>query len=981
MDAIYLKLNQRLLGLQKNDEYVKAQESIANYLTLIMASEFWWRLRCRNDAEKHMNAIVSANTNTAMRAAMKGVTRLAFDNEAERSTYEQILDQLAAIQYQRNIFTHVDSFRFDTEGLPAISKIENSLRKIVTLATEKKVFPALSGWMPVIPISRGESILKCKAFRLPDDIIGEHSYVWMDFEIPLDTPEFQRNGVRSESEMQLGRLYFLKENNLLGGEDQITSAYPFVKVELKEGSLGWDYSSIWLFQSVLHRQNGACKGVDVLRKAEDVRLEIEYIPEFAISGCAVDNIYLKPAQVNYPITNVYAANWKSWIETNKARGAIKAVKNHLREGAQIVYLYGAGGIGKTAAVQKLLLEYDNPEKRYDYLVFLSAKKTEWGTSGKAREILYQNGHQSFGDLESLRLALRNIFRERDAQDGQKENHSEIGNTQEQTEKPLFEGKSILLVLDDFESVEESEQERIYEYLRTEFQSVDRKKLRQVIITCRTNPTEGHKAMVALGKLNEEEAAFFAIECADGMDSNRRDCYKAALGEAYRNKDVTGQQCQKRRVLVAQTMGLPLLIRQLVLKDPQAVIQEIMGLAPDIVEYLMKDTYKYLNSGDLKRIAVIALFLTEKMDKCSIERLQYVWDRVDNGEEIRVESYLDKMDAYGVLWYDKYATRNKLFGFAGDMRQWIAKGSEAARNGRQQAAWMRQFIKKGYEQDPEQDANLSPEGEKLAKWLGDYHDCTIPECLLRQLHNTVRCWYESRGRVTRYREECCGSGEILDANYREEELAGDMQLLGSTILRDPKSEAWQKRSVIQLILQVCLDFADDKETSALKDWLEDTLGSALALDDMSWYIELCRMLLPEHPELIKDEHSQQEIIKSLRRIGRNMTPSEDEENLLILWNTILFFEECAASGICLIPDLIQSFAERSSSLLFMCGRQQLLVEEMKALDAHMRLVVDALDGQDPCVPMLRHSLETWDSVISAHSGNRTAPKLFFGSAVG
>ena len=872
MDHIYQYLAQERRFHEKNEMiYSGVQESMYLYLTRVVASEFWWRLRIldKDDLiEEHIYGVKDAN---ATLQGLKRVAGTAISNQSHLTLYGELFKMLDQFRRERNDSTHHYKYRLTDTITVSIKECDKLLKNISNSILKNPIFPVgiTPDWKPLIPIGEDNGMLNCLVYdQEEDDLLGTTTYCWRERLISKDTPEFRRNGLTSNSCLQKRRLYFYKEpdHHEIGGLPEVSCAYPFVQIEVAKNRQS--LSSIWLYDSIALRANGSCKGTDILGTDKSGKRDIAYVPELVL-GHSSNNPYLMDVEHDnyrnpYPLRNLYKTNYPQWMENASSAKVIRQIVKHLKDGVPLIYVYGQGGIGKTAAIQRMLeTEYYKPFPAYrlpiySYLIFLSAKKKEWNDDKGIVPVNYGNGYQTFSDLISLRTCLRNIFAP--GVSGLCQNPAD--------EKDWYQGKTILLVLDDFESIEdEAEREKIRKYLNDVFRANTAKyNKRQTIITCRVAPSQGHSANVELMPLTEHESAAFANFCAKRMRGGREDHYRRELGDADQPDALTGQQHTKRKRLHKLTQGLPLVIRALVCSDKEARIEENSRTNQDLLDYLFSRTYTYLGTEEKQKLAFLASILTTNAEQNCIERLQFVWNFGEFSQNHNISDMLEDLYTYGVLVSDSAKTT---FSFPDQ--------------------YMRKYIEMGYANDKL--INISDNCRNLADWLSREQQLSIPECLLLQLKKTVYIWYDVQQNISHYLDNLHGVAFTgLDQNHKPGDLLKDMILLYRAIAKVQEADPYILRSAVQLIVQVYCD--DPSKAEILLDDIlypltESELGTCYAMEVVRYSL------------LISRQRDKAPVINKLiaeTLMNRSWQKRSDyRDRLLVLWNTMLLIEDMAAHG--------------------------------------------------------------------------------------
>ncbi|NTY41147.1 NB-ARC domain-containing protein [Burkholderia diffusa] len=186
---------------------------------------------------------------------------------------------------------------------------------------------------------------------------------------------------------------------------------------------------------------------------------------------------------NGTIVNIYENNYRKYIETDIVRKIVKFLKTN--ESTVFATLWGHGGVGKTASIQRVcesLLSADS--RAFDYIVFVSAKDRQINIYTGAIEPI-EGGVDSFDQV--IAFTNRIVFQV-DSHDPQL--------------LVTFNGR-LLLVLDDYETFPAQEQEKLVEFVK----SLNISHHKVVITTRSANHITGEEIEV-LELSKEETLSFF-----------------------------------------------------------------------------------------------------------------------------------------------------------------------------------------------------------------------------------------------------------------------------------------------------------------------------------------------------------------------------------------------------------------------------------------------------------------------------------------
>lgn len=908
MDQNYIFLWKQLKNSTDNLQKANAQIRLYLYLLLLANSEVWWRLRCRDEAAL-LERMYDVKDACAMLGTLGDAFSTAFSDQEQINFYQTLLNLLNQCRYERNRLIHEDTMKISDDATnQRIAQIDTLLQNIAEHCIRGGYFPPLDPhWLPMVPVSRHENSITCMICKRQfDPVLDMIYYTWTSEDFPEDTPEFMYNDQRSASHLTEGRLYFYRprQEGSLGSTFQITCAYPFVQIKFDPNSK--TFTRLWLFDSVSVRANGSCRGVDLMAIGQH-QGNLGYIPEISKTQTSSENPYLAVPGPGEPIRNHYVQNHCAWRDTKSAQKAIKTIYNALRDGTPLVYLYGRGGIGKTATVQHMMMEKycrsysgkdtntdtntdtstdknKNTSKNpiYDYLIFLSAKKKAWNPTSGLTSIEYKDATQFFHDHASLHAALCNLF--------------PLNAGESLPESSRYADKKILLVLDDFESIEQSEQEKILSYLQEHFMT-GRGKHHQIIITCRTAPAEGEALNVHLQEMNWWDTASFAQFCAEQIDSTRDITYRQALGTASNAQDLTREQSENRTLLQKLTQGTPLVTRILVFNTPDAKFEQYKsGLSDNLLNYLMKDTYNYLETSERKQVAALCTFLTrdtESPEPCPIARLEYVWKQQDGSDADALRKILSLLQKYGILYLEPWKDPPKTFRFS----------SQSVRKHIQSAYLSCKAMSEipGAGSDP---SILAPNIQALAEWLAERPNSTIQDALIYQFQRRLKSCYALDNQLDYYHSTLHGINDMPCLENKTSAILIEELITLYHCISDI-DEKYQ-RALLQQLLQVyydrpCVTAAD------LGKIISHITSDRTVSPSTIYATEITRLCLSaSHDSNVLDDFQGainqlfQAIQDSTRR--KQYTFDDPRNILLIAWDTMLLIQDLFYYNIAIPPYL-------------------------------------------------------------------------------
>lgn len=196
--------------------------------------------------------------------------------------------------------------------------------------------------------------------------------------------------------------------------------------------------SIYVFQSLEDKLSGKTKN-SRLFKSETMYINVSEL----VSICSQESDRRR-ISANGTYMNYYECNYKKYISTPIEKN-IKEFLLKNRSNVQAT-IWGHGGVGKTACVQNVCMElFDDFQGYFSYIVFVSAKDRQYDTSlGKIAAI---EGIRTY--TEVLDKVLSVIY---------DEEYEESISEKEERIKSL--SSRILIVIDDYETFEDTEKTRI-----------------------------------------------------------------------------------------------------------------------------------------------------------------------------------------------------------------------------------------------------------------------------------------------------------------------------------------------------------------------------------------------------------------------------------------------------------------------------------------------------------------------------------------
>ena len=397
---------------------------------------------------------------------------------------------------------------------------------------------------------------------------------------------------------------------------------PFIHIEKPE--------KIYIFQSISELLLGRIQ----YNRVDDDENTIKFTKdwdELCEDISSTDGV--KEKTPNKTIINRFENNFNRFIEVGVVKDKITSYLTGNKKGNSVaVTVWGHGGVGKTATVQRICdnLKTDLKLKRdekFDYIIFLSAKDRRINLHTGKVEAIDDNRIDSY---ESLIRKVNLILFNKDSAIPEK----------------IIEFKNrMLLIIDDYETFESDERQKIRDFIeRLENQ------YHKVIITTR-NKFLSVGSEVPTGELNEVETSDF-LKAIMSSHLGYPDSFISSL-----ERDI---QTNKNRFLVHQiTTGRPLFIfifanylaqkgsLQTALKDDK--IKSIKS-NEEAIKFLFGRVYQQLGDDSLaKDIFCVIGRLTPQESLTSLTKhISYVLNQKD---EILFNTSLEKLQNLKIIEID------------------------------------------------------------------------------------------------------------------------------------------------------------------------------------------------------------------------------------------------------------------------------------------------------------------------------------------
>lgn len=323
--------------------------------------------------------------------------------------------------------------------------------------------------------------------------------------------------------------------------------------------------------------------------------------EFAHLTIANDGI--KVLTANGTIRNIYDNNYNHYIDV----GIRVEIQNFLERSKSSVCatLWGHGGIGKTATIQKVCDYFANKSnKTFDYIIFISAKDRKYN---------YYKGCIETIDAEittyhDVITRLNRIIFDKVSND---------------VEDILNYAGKLLLVIDDYESFAKEEAEKLTDFIK----KMDINHHKVVITTRAASYTFGQE--IKANELNVDKTFDFLSSIIKSENYHLSEIDKVKLNEA-------NIKCQIHNI----TSGRPLFIFQLAVLIAQrglseALIQDVKS-GENAIQFLYGRLYGYLSEAAQDLFVVLGMLVTKDDMTNVLDKAKYILN-MESREDIFISS--------------------------------------------------------------------------------------------------------------------------------------------------------------------------------------------------------------------------------------------------------------------------------------------------------------------------------------------------------
>lgn len=394
---------------------------------------------------------------------------------------------------------------------------------------------------------------------------------------------------------------------------------------------------------------------------------------------AMNEEYRKKSSINGTIMTQFTPNYKKYFEV----GLSSTIREFIGENdsSVVAVLWGNGGVGKTACIQKMCEDLysentDLKEREFDYIVFVSAKDRCYNpVSGEICDIEDSNKtYYSIINTIHRTMTGNDLSCSENSDDFQK-----FVETIRNTTSVEKSRRTMLLVVDDFETFPDEEKKKIDKFVHT----LDIKKHKVIITTRNVQLIDGIRIQVS--NLTEEQTvSFLKIQIQENYPNFCKDFAQILKIEDGEN-----------RIYEATGKGIPILILQwqhlFVQKPSDDTLYKKLLETETAIEFMTGRVYDSLNKDPKLVYATISLVIDKSL-QFSKSRLKEICkkyittdDSFDEAlrelEDLHIVEQLQengfKSDAIYRVYMDSYVNdmKNKFENLEKSVRDSI-KGSNA-----------------------------------------------------------------------------------------------------------------------------------------------------------------------------------------------------------------------------------------------------------------------------------------------------------------
>lgn len=378
-------------------------------------------------------------------------------------------------------------------------------------------------------------------------------------------------------EFQVGSLYLCYENN------SYFRLSPFIELD--------NANQAYTFYSVEDRLLGKLRYNGIFETSENKKFkEWEEL-------CVLDleNDGTRRRSVNGTVLNVFDNNYTKYIDISIIKNSIK---DFLQAKSSVcLTVWGHGGVGKTATVQSVCEDLSfHDKKQFDYIIFLSAKDIRYDYYiGEIKE------EDVNGRIENFEAIIQNI------------NFILTGHHNSDAESILNYQGQMLIVIDDFETFEQDDREKISDFIN----KLDIRH-HKVIITTRLFNLDVVGLKVTTNELNEKDTIKFLLKVIENeLPELNINLIKNAVN-----------QIDNSSKIYHITSGRPLFIFQFAFTiGTQGSIENALKFdisnTEKAIKFLYGRVYNSLSKTAKDIFVVISLLVTQSSLSNVIDKIKYI----------------------------------------------------------------------------------------------------------------------------------------------------------------------------------------------------------------------------------------------------------------------------------------------------------------------------------------------------------------------
>ena len=376
---------------------------------------------------------------------------------------------------------------------------------------------------------------------------------------------------------------------------------PFIITNQRSGGINFDF----YYFTEYKLQSGKFDYYLVSEIRDDYELTQFYIDYFTSYRKEGNHTICR---ANGVVSNKFESNYDYFVNIPPFSAYVTQIWDFLIKNQSTVCLTirGGGGTGKTAIVHYICMKYifesmDSMSK-FNYVIFCSAKDREFKLNPMTErgQIYNIDSSKIIRSYEDILLNVSRVL-ELNLEPDSEENINKI-------EEGLLKETGVLLIVDDFETLLDSEKSKVVELIKK--MKIGRHK---ILITTRSQYLIG--ADYDINRMNQEQVILFM--------KKRFENVKNPEVNVQQFKEMLEKNTSKK--IYEITMGLPLLAIQLAMLLPKKGFSEklLTKKQNDATEdFLLGRLYEYFSTPTSKLLfIIIAFFIKYDLQTISLDELQ------------------------------------------------------------------------------------------------------------------------------------------------------------------------------------------------------------------------------------------------------------------------------------------------------------------------------------------------------------------------